>query len=172
MIAVIYDEAKPKNKIKIGPTTAKSEELEAIRIIAGTDSYLSSLFSTDFQKWADRRIKDDFPIDLMDEFRGLEKLLTNYKGENEKANREIEYLQEQNKNQEETIKLLRADLERVQEAVREADRIRVEKFNEQSQYLYEERQKVARLENTVDCKDLEIIRLKARLFDLLTEEKA
>lgn len=171
MVVVIHEEGKPKKGIKIGPATAKSEELEAMRLIAGTDSYLSSLFSVDFVKWATNRIRDDFPIDLMDEYRGLEVLLRQYKGENEKADRELEALRKAAKERDEALE----DIARTNQATvakYQAEQKRLEdKINEQSEYLYEERRKVARLEETIDLRDMEIIRLKARLFDLLVEEK-
>jgi hypothetical protein len=158
-------------RLDITDDMSKAEEIKILDKLRDEfqkcpDNYLASLFTNSFCQWAENRIKDDFPIDVMEyiDDRSNEEEIQQLRGQvqNEIANRNAldELLKQVGAKTEEST-------ERFQEEIIEWRR----RATEQSDQLFDERAKVQERDELADALELEIVKLKAKLYDLTEEGK-
>lgn len=139
--------------------STKSQELTQLtdyQTLAGTGSYLAMLFSNDFMVWAENQIKDDFSLDLMAEYKAVCNELSELASDKLKSDSKIKMLESQLENQ---SKIIREQADKITN-LNQWNRENSDKVLEYYHAMDEHKEIILEQEN-------EIIRLKARLFDLL-----
>lgn len=149
-------------RIKIWDNMSKAEEQKVIAKLRYVfevfpNNYLASLFTQEFQNWVVNRTQDDFPVDVM------------------------EYINDHSKDDEigmlrNNIQAVKKDLQRAKQDI-EVWKERAGEWHSQVDSLEKENHELTRdgdqllsinheLKNELATKDNELVRLKAKLYDL------
>jgi hypothetical protein len=142
---------------------SKAEEIKVLdklrdAFMAHPDNYLASLFTNDFVGWCTNRIRDDFPLDAYEamdwdnEKEELKREATDQKLAAEALN---ELLKEADARVDENMETFQTKISELKDL-----------NNSLSEQLFSERNKSQRLMDASEAMELEIVKLKAKLYDL------
>lgn len=145
----------------------KAEEIEMLEKIAeqfkGSQTYLEQLFSEKMLAWCRYQIGNDFSCDMAEELRSCEKTITEMSKKDDEHDIEIETAQklilELRKDVEAKLQAWRDAQDEIREVKRQRNDAMVNK-NWMEQLIQQER------ELAEEMKELELVYLKAKLFDL------
>jgi len=155
----------------------KAEEIEMLEKIAeqfkGSQTYLEQLFSEKMLAWCRYQIGNDFSCDMAEELRSCEKTITEMSKKDDEHDIEIETAQKLIETAQKLILELRKDVEAklqawrdAQDEIREVKRQRNDAMvnkNWMEQLIQQERELAEEMKKK---HELELVYLKAKLFDL------
>lgn len=157
--------ATRKTITKLGNDPSKAEEISFFNEIAESipqNSYLKDFFRREVISFVEEQIRNDFPADIWDWLNQEEKIKFYQKDLDEKT-KTIFSMTEQSNDYLAVIDSLKDQTQRQSSEIIDAD-TKIRNLSDQAQNL---RFEIIGLESKICEKDLEIIKLKARLFDLM-----
>ena len=148
----------------------KAEEIEMLEKIAeqfkGSQTYLEQLFSEKMLTWCRYQIGNDFSCDMAEELRSCEKTITEMSKKDDEHDIEIETAQklilELRKDVEAKLQAWRDAQDEIREGKRQRNDAMVNK-NWMEQLIQQERELAEEMKKK---HELELVYLKAKLFDL------
>lgn len=150
-------------RLKIEDNMSKEDEIKILKKLQNAfehnlNNYLASLFHGQLVAWCEKRIKDDFPIDIYEMWESTEKILTNREVQIKEMTRGSHFLQGK-------VEELEKKLAEKREMV---SSLRAESGDNQNTTI-DLLNKVRDLEAQLEQKDTQLMTLKAKMFDLLME---
>jgi chromosome segregation ATPase len=148
--------------------STKQSEIKALRKLAekvGPDSYIGSLLTEDFLNWAEKRMREDWTLDLFE-------LTNHWENESRERGQEIVALTNElaeSRRATDSVKTLFRSEQDSWLAEREGWEDSVKASQQRStalaEQLREAEDRAVEAEDQVEALELELVRLKARLFD-------
>ena len=150
-------------RLKIEDNMSKAEEIKILKKLQNAfehnpNNYLTSLFHGQLVAWCGKRIKDDFPIDIYEMWESTEKILSDREAQIKEMKREFNFLQERIGALEQEISEKRGKISLLEETNKANQDATIDLLN-----------KVRDLEAQLEQKDMQLMTLKAKIFDLLME---